>query len=381
MYTIWNPDTKAADLLATIYFGNGSQQYKLPIHLEAGASKMVDIGELAMANLLDVEGHPMPLLPLEGHLVVSGPQGDVPGLINVVVSGGIYNPTLATCGAVCITCGGCNTIGFQVLPNPSTVPTGNVTQVTCACSYSNGSTQTFTSVSSWNSNNTVVANFTSPGTVKGNQVGTATFTANFPNLAINAGQVCSGFSPQCPTANPVATGTGNVNCNFPTGETSQFYTWGDNDPRAGYSAAIAGFYQVLTPAVNYSGIATITEGNASPATDSCWFNGAIQSYGPPPVKATPTYGDNGSTWTVAGGAWGNDYVGLGYTLFSSYQNSLNQRGLTSCAITMFQTLTANCSNGSSKQFDGTVVLNILITGGGISITREGVNAARTLVAH
>jgi hypothetical protein len=207
MYTIWNPDTKAEDLLVTLYFGKGANEYKVPLHLAAGVSKMVDIAALVMANVPDTDGHSLPMGPLEGHLVISGPKGDTADFINVVVSGGIYNPTLATCGYTCETCGGCNgnSGSFQVLPDPSSGTIGTQIFVTSSCSYSNGSTQYFTSTSSWSSSSTSVANFASPGTANALSAGSSTFTSDFPVLPINVGQICTqGTLPGCPSNAPSA---------------------------------------------------------------------------------------------------------------------------------------------------------------------------------
>jgi len=85
MYTLWNPDAKLEDLLVTVYFGKGVQQYKVPLHLEAGASKMIDIAALVMAGTPDAEGHSLPMGPMEGHLVISGLKPAV-----VLVSGKFF---------------------------------------------------------------------------------------------------------------------------------------------------------------------------------------------------------------------------------------------------------------------------------------------------
>lgn len=376
MVTVWNSSSTAEDVTLTLRFLGGAGHYVIPVHLEPYASSNFDVMELIMSQQPDSDGNLIPAGATEGGMTLANAKGpNLPITANMTV--GIFDVATATCYYSCIGCDGY--YQTYLSPNSLSIQVGTQSQIT---DYGEMNTGAIYGVgASWSSTNSSIVSIDGSGNAAGNAIGSVDIAAG-AYLAPET-EVCA-YNPSCYSVgdeNFEATGTASVNCNFPTGETTQFYQWGDNDPSAGYSPAIAEFYQTLTPTANYSGLTTITEGNASTATDSCWFNGAIQSYGPPVQYASPVYGDSGSSWTVSGAAWGNDLVGLGYTLFASYQTSLPQRGLTSCGITMFQTLTAACSNGTTQPFDGTVVLNILVTGGGVSITREGVNAARNLIGQ
>ena len=379
MVTVWNSSSTAEDLTLTLHFVGGTGTYVLPIHLDAYTSSTLDVMQIIMSQQPDASGNKIPANVTEGGMTLASAKG-LSSLITANLNVGIFNVTTATCYYGCIACNGYYTSWLATTPFNVTVGAQGQ-EIDCA-EMNTGEVDNVGG--SWSSSNTSIASVDGYGNVTGITPGSATLTAS---VYLNAETEVCAYNPSCYSVSSedfVASGPTSVNCNFPTGETTQFYQWADNppDPSVGNSPAIAEFYQTLTPAANYGGLTTITEGNASSATDSCWFNGAIQSYGPPvQYDPAPVSGDSGSSWSIVGGAWGNDKVGMGYTLFGSYQSSLPQRGLTSCTITMFQTLTAACSNGTAQQFDGTVVLNIIVTGGGISVTREGVNAARTLVAQ
>ena len=164
-------------------------------------------------------------------------------------------------------------------------------------------------------------------------------------------------------------------CGTPNGESTAFYQWGDNDPLAGNDPAAAGFIQTLSPAASQFGGGSVTESNASPATDGCYFNGS--SY-------PPAAGVTGSTWTVGSDArWGPDYVAPAYARLGYYQTTRPAMGLAlPCNYTLYQRLSFKCPSSSSPVvFDSLEVLNTVISGTGLTNSRAGVSASRSLKAY
>jgi hypothetical protein len=106
MYTIWNPQPDAQDVLVTLKYGTKGETYKLPLTLEPYASKMIDIGEMIRTRQLDQGGRILPADVTQGSVLVSSPANDLADAIAVVLSGGIYNPTKATCSPPCQVCQG-----------------------------------------------------------------------------------------------------------------------------------------------------------------------------------------------------------------------------------------------------------------------------------
>jgi len=340
---------------------------------------MVDVAMVAAEAKVDSHGNTLPLNILEGSLVVASESTNDLDPVNVVISAGTYNAKLATCGAVCQTCNGCT--GFQLNPNPFYGAVSSYGQLYSQCSMYTGSMYDYTNNSSFSSGNSGIFTVQShgssnPGLADGTGAGQTTgYTQILANPQTNAGQVCGGFSPPpCPTASqPQSNTTANV-CGSPNGEMTAFAQWGDNDPLSGNDPAAAGFNQTLNPVnTSYAG-GTVTESNASPSTDSCYFNGSAYP---------PTGGVRGSTWQVGSDArWGPDYVGWVYNEFSYYQLIRPQMGLSlPCNGTLFQKLTFKCPNGSSYVYDALVVLQSTISGTGITDSREGQTVAKTLIGH
>lgn len=105
MYNLLNPTDKSEDLVAIFYYGDGSGSYKLPIHLAAHGSTMIDMMMLRMSQQPDANGNMIPATETTGSVVFQSAKSRMAS-INVVISAGVYNPVTATCGAVCIWCYG-----------------------------------------------------------------------------------------------------------------------------------------------------------------------------------------------------------------------------------------------------------------------------------
>lgn len=74
MYSLFNPTDRAQDFIATIYYGDGSGSYQMPLHLEAQASTMIDIMMLIGEKRPDVHGKVIPPSVQHGSLVFGSPE-------------------------------------------------------------------------------------------------------------------------------------------------------------------------------------------------------------------------------------------------------------------------------------------------------------------
>jgi hypothetical protein len=203
MYTIWNPGETDQEVLATLRFSGGTAVYEVPVHLGAHESAMIDIGEIAREGKLDSQERLLPLSPMEGTLVVSGPQNGPEDMINVVVSGGIYNPRKATCGGTCQTCNGMTSPCFD--PTGFLLPPGSSQQGGLCYNNWDGYVYWVTNSSNWTSNNPSIATVqthgqSSPGRVTGANPGSTSIYAQYLYMVpVNAGQLCSPEPIPCPT--------------------------------------------------------------------------------------------------------------------------------------------------------------------------------------
>jgi hypothetical protein len=210
MYTLWNPDLTDADFLVTLRYDNGAGLYEMPVHLVPHESAMIDIGELVRLRTPDYLGRLLPLSPIEGSLLVSGPQNGPEDMIDVVLAEGIYNPGKATCGGGCVACNGMTSACFD----PDTgflVPPADSEQAQLCYNYYNGWVYWITSSANWSSSNPSIATVqthgqASPGLTTGVSPGTASiFAQSASPVPVNAGQVCSSQPITCPST-PVSSG-------------------------------------------------------------------------------------------------------------------------------------------------------------------------------
>ncbi|MBV9761418.1 MAG: hypothetical protein JO340_12705 [Acidobacteriaceae bacterium] len=263
--------------------------------------------------------------------------------------------------------GCCGYEGQQLLPNPFSGGVGTQGNNTaesedmCSNSWVDVTSETY----DWASTNSGIVNvasavshFMSPGSVTGS--GQVQLQRQLARLDCPV----QGFEPQ----------NTQYSCTVPTGETTSFYEWGDNNPQAGDNASIAGWLQSLTPASAGYTNGIVSESNFSPATDSCYFNGSPY----PPVS-----GVTGSNWTVVSSEWGPDWVGYVYAEFAYYQTTRPAMNLSlPCGFTMFQQLSFKCPDGQPTVFDyPPIILRATISGTGITVSREGQTVARTLIGN
>jgi hypothetical protein len=172
MTTLWNSGTAAEDLLITFSFAGGKGNYKLPVHLAAGAATTIDMAELIAEAKPDAEGSLIPSSTRGGGMIVSGPS-DLTDEINVIVSEGTFSVFGATCVPVCYSCGP-TLEGFALAPVPIQSPVGATTQMVATVTVSTGTQLTETASTQWSSLDTTVASVASGGMVTAVAAGTTT---------------------------------------------------------------------------------------------------------------------------------------------------------------------------------------------------------------
>jgi hypothetical protein len=115
MYSLWNPTNAPQDFVATLYYGDSSGQYVMPVHLAAQASMSIGVGMLIAMAQPDANGNLIPNYIQEGSVVFSNPKGRAQWM-TLAVCGAFYNPVKATCGETCVCCYGYS--GPEVTPSP-----------------------------------------------------------------------------------------------------------------------------------------------------------------------------------------------------------------------------------------------------------------------
>src|SRR5713101_5571443 len=121
MFSLWNPTDAPQDIVATFYYGNGSGKYTVPIHLDAQASTMIDMAMLIAEIKPDADGNVIPPSIQEGSVQFASAKRKNEK-IKLVLAGGIYNVSTATCGTTCVTC--CGASNWGISPNPIFRPIG-----------------------------------------------------------------------------------------------------------------------------------------------------------------------------------------------------------------------------------------------------------------
>src|SRR5713226_1855308 len=274
MFTLWNPTDAPQDILVTFHYGDGSGQYKLPVHLGPQASTTIDMAMLIAENKPDPDGNVIPSNIREGSAEFASPKGRTE-TITLVIAAGIYNVSTATCGGGCINC--CGDRNFGISPNPILCPIGE----TMPCSSTAVDCHGYSVFpSSWSSSNTAVMTVNSSGQVTGVAVGSAIITATFLSATVYTGQMYGGNG--CPTASPAPTDPGTV---FSGVLTPQDNFSGRSTTRFGIAEVINLSYSAPVAAVELGGLQwTIVSGG-----------GSLSNVG---TDGTATYTAPGSSATV-----------------------------------------------------------------------------------
>ena len=204
MITVWNPADEAQDYALTLSFSGG--HYVVPMHLEARATRMLNISELIQSQTPDRDGDIIPAGIREGSAKISGIHAENESIL-VALDSGTYNVRKATCTYYCISCDG-EVLTYLVV-SPFAVAKGGTDQLTFEAKWNTGSVYYLNNnTSTWSSNNTGIATV-STGLVKGVSPGGVTISAFSPTSVYNA-NYCA-YDPYCPyTSNVSGSGPGGV---------------------------------------------------------------------------------------------------------------------------------------------------------------------------
>ena len=177
MISLWNPADQAQNLSATLYYADGSGRYTLPVHLDPGASTMIDVKRLIEAHQPDAEGKFFSTTEQQGGVVIANAKG-VNQPMTVSVSGGTLNVQTATCVTIVYK----NCLGYVLVDmSPPTFVTAvnGSKQLAVMGTYHDGTIYNLSSGTAWSSTNTGVATVqtmgaASPGMVAGVAPGSVT---------------------------------------------------------------------------------------------------------------------------------------------------------------------------------------------------------------
>ncbi|HEV2386362.1 MAG TPA: Ig-like domain-containing protein [Candidatus Acidoferrales bacterium] len=191
MFTLWNSGSSAEDLIATFTWNGMAGQYRLPVHLDAGASLVIDMAQLIAANKPDGDGKVIPPDVREGSAMFAG-TGGMRQAINLVVSTGEYDVETATCCVGWLCCYGVSS--FNVSPGFPNCPAQGTCQLQATETMSDNSQQDVTNSATWSGDDTTVATV-SAGLVTGVAAGTVDIKATVDNQEVG-GPEC-GYFPAC----------------------------------------------------------------------------------------------------------------------------------------------------------------------------------------
>ena len=213
MFSLWNPTDTPQDIVATLYYGDGSGTYHLPVHLAPQASAMIDVAMLITEMKPDGDGNVIPSSIREGSASFdsgdhdsSAPDGKK--RVTTVIAGGLFNTANATCGMLCTYCNGYN--NWIILPE-LIGPIGWTATASAHATDSYGNDQTL-SGGSWSSSNSGIMSVGSYGGVQGISVGQVSIDDFIPNVIVYQGNFCVSDSmpDNCPQANINPSGPGTV---------------------------------------------------------------------------------------------------------------------------------------------------------------------------
>lgn len=311
MITLWNPADEAQDLVFKLIFSGG--HYLLPIHLDARATRMINVSEIIMSGVPDAEGNTIPPNVHEGSAKIIGSLADNQHIL-IAMDAGVYNVRKATCGLICYTCDGFS--NWEVSPASFTVDVDGTTQLDLLADYSDGIQYDLSGDATWETNNPSVASVNA-NQVTGVGAGTVLISAIDDFDPIYTPDVCyeAGWGDPCPVAVGFAADANG--------------TAGDATPVI-QSISNTNWYAGPTPnSVTFNGQHFGTNAPALNFSPSSGITYTLSSYGDTQIvanitvpSATPNESVN-VTVTNNGYGAGNGFVGLGGQGPTSGQTGVN----------------------------------------------------------
>jgi IPT/TIG domain len=246
MITLWNPADEAQDLVFKLFFTGG--HYLVPIHVEARATRSINVSDITQNSGPDVEGNIVPPAVHEGSIKIAGSLADNQNVL-VAIDAGIYNVRKATCQVICYICDGY--FGWYMAPSSFAVDVDGTTQLALMAYYDTDTySYNLSGNAKWGTNNSSVATV-SGGTVTGIGAGSVVIGAGDTVDPDYAASVCAPSDP-CPVeppsgsaivsgtvgdATPVISGIspGNWNAGTTTPVTINGQHFGNNAPTLNFS--------------------------------------------------------------------------------------------------------------------------------------------------
>ena len=188
----------------------------------------------------DANGNTLPVSVTQGRLSISAASGKPIDPINVVVAGGIYNPTKATCGYTCETCDGCTS--YYVTANPLDGSVSVLSQEYAQCPWTTGYVQDYTNSSVWSSAETSILTIetegnSQPGLANPVGAGSTQFSAQLPSTPVSMGQICGPPpNPACQYTQATPQGSAQVAPNVTFSGGNGYLIWGTDSYALSYNA-------------------------------------------------------------------------------------------------------------------------------------------------
>jgi hypothetical protein len=210
-FSLWNPTNEVQDVTVTFYYGDGSGNYAMPVHLDPQGSTTIDLKNLTDQKIPDANGTVIP--PSEQQGSASFISSEPSKLMTLVIGGGTLNVTTATCGYICIRC--CAFDSFSLSPSSPGIAVGNNSQLEAEATDCSGA-QGAVTVASWSSSNSGIATVSSAtyssASVTGVALGSTTITAQLGSLESQTTAECKYDAEPlpCPIFAPIITTPANV---------------------------------------------------------------------------------------------------------------------------------------------------------------------------
>jgi hypothetical protein len=177
MFTLWNYSGVAQDVVLTFQHQEG--KYEMPIHLAPHASMTLSVGKLIRSGTPDRNGKFIPTSIVQGSAKISSASGSTKDRITVAVAAGIFNARTGTCSYPCGPCVAAT--GVNLDPFDFGFLPGNTRAVTLWVTFSDGSSENYTSNAYFSSSDTTTVTMNG-SSAKAIAAGSATITGFASNL-------------------------------------------------------------------------------------------------------------------------------------------------------------------------------------------------------
>jgi hypothetical protein len=287
MVTLWNPADEAQDFVFTLQFSGG--RYHLPIHLEARATEMFNVSEVARNQFPNLISSGV----TEGSAIISGVHAENEHIL-VAVDAGVFNVKKATCSYSCRNCNGL--VGSILVADGFGVTVGGNFQMSLKDTWNTGAQHDLTNLSTWTSSHTNLATVTSSGSARGLVTGVSAgslLVTGTNDTEPWAGQLCGTPPQNCPPDTGTEGSGGGTVEDTPSGEITAH--------QGTYQNTAGQFLMTLEPGTASYDNHSVTESSPVLGTNTCWWSGSgMVQY--PVVQ--------GSTWEVDQGDAGHNQYGL-----------------------------------------------------------------------